>query len=111
MERFTSVFKSAARTQARRLAPSLLINLVPLYQFRYSFTSRKYIQTSVSVHQRVQPLHSTLSKQAMSSTTPTFYDLKADLPGDKTYDFEQLKDKVVLVVNVASQWYAQPLFL
>lgn len=42
----------------------------------------------------------------MSSTT--FYDLKADLPGDKTYDFEQLKGKVVLIVNVASQWYVQP---
>lgn len=41
----------------------------------------------------------------MSSTTPTFYDLKADLPGDKTYGFEQLKGKVVLIVNVASEWY------
>lgn len=43
----------------------------------------------------------------MSTTTSTFYDLKADLPGGETYDFEQLKGKVVLVVNVASQWYAQ----
>lgn len=45
----------------------------------------------------------------MSSTISTFYDLKADLPGGKTYDFEQLKGKVVLVVNVASKWYVQPL--
>jgi glutathione peroxidase-family protein len=43
-----------------------------------------------------------------SVTTSAFYNLKADLPGGETYDFEQLKGKVVLVVNVASQWYAQP---
>ncbi|PSR75586.1 hypothetical protein PHLCEN_2v9066 [Hermanssonia centrifuga] len=34
-----------------------------------------------------------------------FYSLKADLPGGKTFDFEELKGKVVLVVNVASKWY------
>ncbi|KAF9243421.1 glutathione peroxidase [Melanogaster broomeanus] len=33
----------------------------------------------------------------------SFYDLKADIPGGKTYDFDQLKGKVVLIVNVASQ--------
>jgi len=33
----------------------------------------------------------------------SFYDLKADLPGDKTYNFDELKGKVVLIVNVASQ--------
>lgn len=33
-----------------------------------------------------------------------FYNLKAQLPGNKEYDFDQLKGKVVLVVNVASQW-------
>jgi len=34
-----------------------------------------------------------------------FYNLKATLPGDKPkeYDFEQLKGKVVLIVNVASK--------
>jgi len=40
----------------------------------------------------------------MSSTTSAFYDLKADLPGDETYNFDQLKGKIVLIVNVASQW-------
>ena len=50
---------------------------------------------SVPIHYRF--------RSTMSSTT-TFHDLKADLPGDKTYDFDQLKGKVVLVVNVASQW-------
>jgi len=39
-----------------------------------------------------------------SSTMSEFYNLKTKLPGDKEYDFEQLKGKVVLVVNVASKW-------
>lgn len=47
----------------------------------------------------------------MSSTTSAFYDLKAELPDDKTYDFDQLKGKVVLIINVASQWYEQPFFV
>jgi len=33
----------------------------------------------------------------------TFYDLKADRPGGKTYEFDQLKGKVVLIVNTASK--------
>ncbi|KZT29765.1 glutathione peroxidase [Neolentinus lepideus HHB14362 ss-1] len=33
----------------------------------------------------------------------TFYDLKAELPGGKTLDFADLKGKVVLIVNTASQ--------
>ncbi|RPD60101.1 glutathione peroxidase-like protein [Lentinus tigrinus ALCF2SS1-7] len=33
----------------------------------------------------------------------SFYTLKATLPGGKTYDFEQLKGKVVLIVNTASK--------
>ncbi|KAI0342801.1 glutathione peroxidase [Trametopsis cervina] len=32
-----------------------------------------------------------------------FYNLKAELPSGKAYDFEQLKGKVVLIVNVASK--------
>ncbi|EGN91914.1 hypothetical protein SERLA73DRAFT_191833 [Serpula lacrymans var. lacrymans S7.3] len=35
--------------------------------------------------------------------TTTFYDLAAELPNGTTYDFDQLKGKVVLVVNTASQ--------
>ena len=38
-----------------------------------------------------------------------FYSLKAAAPGGKTYDFEQLRGKVVLIVNVASKWYAAEL--
>jgi peroxiredoxin len=33
-----------------------------------------------------------------------FHDLKADLPGGKTFSFAELKGKVVLIVNVASKW-------
>ncbi|KAF7424169.1 peroxiredoxin hyr1 [Pleurotus ostreatus] len=33
----------------------------------------------------------------------SFYDLSATLPGGKPYPFSQLKGKVVLIVNVASQ--------
>ena len=44
------------------------------------------------------------SPQTLSRTMSQFYNLKAKLPGDKEYDFEQLKGKVVLVVNVASKW-------
>ena len=36
----------------------------------------------------------------------SFYSLKATRPGNKEYDFEQLKGKVVLIVNTASKWYA-----
>ncbi|KAH8117880.1 glutathione peroxidase [Phellopilus nigrolimitatus] len=40
----------------------------------------------------------------MSAENTEFYALKAEQPGlDKWYDFEQLKGKVVLIVNVASQ--------
>lgn len=39
------------------------------------------------------------------ATMTSFYDLKAELPGaDKSYDFNDLRGKTVLVVNVASKW-------
>jgi hypothetical protein len=37
-------------------------------------------------------------------TMSEFYKLKAQLPGSKEYDFDQLKGNVVLIVNVASNW-------
>lgn len=43
----------------------------------------------------------TFSTAAMSG----FYSLKAETPEGKTYDFADLKGKVVLIVNVASKWY------
>ncbi|KAJ8692978.1 Glutathione peroxidase 2, variant 2 [Pleurotus ostreatus] len=46
-----------------------------------------------------------------SSTMTSFYDLSATLPGGKPYPFSQLKGKVVLIVNVASQWCVLPLQL
>lgn len=47
----------------------------------------------------------TLRRNMSSSSGATFYDLKAELPNGQAYDFEQLKGKVVLIVNVASKWY------
>lgn len=85
------------------------VNFVPLckHRLRYSFASWKHSQASapLTIRQHLQPFHSTVSRQTMSSATSTFYDLKADLPSDKTYAFDQLKGKVVLIVNVASEWY------
>ena len=40
----------------------------------------------------------------LPGTMSELYNLKAKLPGDEEYDFEQLKGKVVLIVNVASEW-------
>jgi hypothetical protein len=57
----------------------------------YPFTPRIPRPTSLS-----RPFTSVMS---------TFYDLKAEQPGNKTFDFSQLRGKVVLIVNVASQWY------
>ncbi|EIW57559.1 glutathione peroxidase [Trametes versicolor FP-101664 SS1] len=37
------------------------------------------------------------------SDAKSFYELSASLPGGKTYKFEELKGKVVLIVNVASK--------
>ena len=80
-----------------------------------------YLRRSLAIHKSPLPIHrafrtftpplnytelrnsSTGSKLAMSNKT-TFYDLSAELPGGKTYDFSQLKGKVVLIVNTASQW-------
>ena len=33
-----------------------------------------------------------------------FYSLKAELPNGKMYDFADLQNKTVLIVNVASKW-------
>jgi hypothetical protein len=47
-------------------------------------------------------------RSRLLQTTPvmsTFYDLKAPQTSTKTFDFETLRGKVVLIVNVASQWY------
>jgi glutathione peroxidase len=41
--------------------------------------------------------------QTTTSESP-FYSLKAARPGNKTYDFADLKGKTVLIVNTASAW-------
>ncbi|KAF8461658.1 hypothetical protein JB92DRAFT_2207006 [Gautieria morchelliformis] len=59
---------------------------------------------------RAAPQHP-FSKSTFSTTTNSnssemsnFYDLKADKPNGTSFNFSELKGKVVLVVNVASQW-------
>ena len=103
MRRFVSASKSPA-TCTRSSQPRLYIRPAPhKNRFRFSSAPPKYSPTSLSIYKRLRQFHS--STQTMSATAPAFYNLQADLPGDKTYDFEQLKGKVVLIVNVASQWY------
>jgi len=45
----------------------------------------------------------TFSTAAMTSASG-FYSLKAELPNGKMYDFADLQNKTVLIVNVASKW-------
>jgi len=65
---------------------------------------RSIVLTPTLYHNR--QLASTIVKRTMSSQSAaqSFYNLKAELPRGDMYDFNQLKGKVVLVVNVASQW-------
>lgn len=44
------------------------------------------------------------TSESSTPATSGFYSLKATLPGGKEYDFEQLRGKVVLIVNTASKW-------
>lgn len=111
--KFTTISESTATRRLVFSQPRIPVNLTLLYnhRLRHSWTSWKDPQTSTPIRKRLQRFHLTLSRRTMSnSTSTTFYDFKADLPGGKTYDFDQLKGRVVLVVNVASQWYAQPFF-
>lgn len=45
-----------------------------------------------------------LHTSTMSEKTG-FYSLKAEMPGNKTFDFADLEGKVVLIVNTASAWW------
>ena len=71
---------------------------------RLTTVSLRIIQPS-SIPSRLHPYRQFFASPTNSSRAMSeFYNLKAKLPGDKEYDFEQLKGKVVLVVNVASKW-------
>jgi hypothetical protein len=60
---------------------------------------------SVIVPNFISRLFSTTGESKEMASATSFHDLKADLPGGGTYDFSQLKGKVVLLVNVASAWW------
>ncbi|KAH6913175.1 glutathione peroxidase-like protein [Coprinopsis sp. MPI-PUGE-AT-0042] len=44
-----------------------------------------------------------MSDKISAPDTTGFYSLKAELPSGKTFDFDQLRGKVVLIVNTASK--------
>ena len=54
--------------------------------------------------QLLTPSFRTLSTSPPAMSDAGFYSLKATAPGNKPYEFEQLKGKVVLIVNTASKW-------
>lgn len=75
-----------------------------IYQRSQRRTLHSVPTTTLSTKARQHSCYLIVNRTMSSkSTAQTFYDLKADLPGGNVYDFEQLKGKVVLVVNVASQ--------
>ena len=53
--------------------------------------------------------HRVFSTSRPTMSDASFYSLKATRPGNKEYDFEQLRGKVVLIVNTASKWYVPTL--
>lgn len=49
------------------------------------------------------PIHTPLSHYTTTMSASDFYNLKAEKPNGEEYKFDSLKDKVVLVVNTASE--------
>ena len=73
----------------------------------YPLLTYKRTPTLFALTSRRALTATSLSSAALYSTSAmsSFYELKAERPDGLTYDFEQLKGKVVLIVNVASKWY------
>lgn len=74
------------------------------------YQNRSHVCMISPIKSYVNPRHlTTISKhfRSMASDSP-FYNLKAELPGRKVYDFAQLEGKVVLIVNTASEWQVDP---
>jgi len=60
--------------------------------------------TFIKFHNPLQTQTQTLTRRSLvTSAMTTFYDLKAEQPGNKVLNFADLKGKVVLIVNTASQ--------
>ena len=93
-DRILPSLSSATHKLCRQSSPTLSL---------FVSSSREYSSTPSS-NQREQ--------QSNKMTAGVdFYSLNAPLPGkDKVYDFDQLKGKVVLIVNVASKWFVPQLY-
>ncbi|RDB25956.1 Glutathione peroxidase 2 [Hypsizygus marmoreus] len=63
-------------------------------------THHIYIRPSCALHRPFNSLKFSTTSTIMSESG--FYSLKAERPGDKVFDFADLKGKTVLIVNVAS---------
>ena len=87
MRLLSNVTRTCINTQAVHKSLFLTRPLVPTTAFSTHLTPFS------------RPAYSTMSESG-------FYSLKAELPGGKEYNFADLKGKTVLIVNVASKWYA-----
>lgn len=84
------------------------IPVAPAHPYNYQLPRRprcfpvplRTFASSAHPHATPSPTH----PPTYNATMTEFYNLKAELPSGKAYDFEQLKGKVVLIVNVASKW-------
>ena len=64
---------------------------------------RQFIPTTSSLYKRLSI--ATFTTIPYSNTDMSkFYELKAEKPNGTTFNLSELKGKVVLIVNVASQW-------
>ena len=97
--------RNLPQLRAQRLAVAL-----PL-RYKYSSLVFRRASTPLAISLWSNRRYSSSSNTSPSQLTMSgFYDLKAELPGGKAYSFEELKGKVVLIVNVASKWYAMAPF-
>ena len=96
-----SASRSVARTPRTQLASTAAV----LYKHVLRVPAvrpppSRSLFTTTNTTATTRPAKAPYSTSAMSS----FYELKAELPNGQQYDFEQLKGKVVLIVNTASKW-------
>lgn len=82
---------------------STLVRAVPLYKRTIRLLAARPLRPSV-IPTTTFLASSTAPAAYSTSAMSKFHELKAELPNGQTFDFEQLKGKVVLIVNTASKW-------